>query len=455
MYRKVILILFLIVLSLQFYLSPPSTATSTARLSVEPAVLTGLEIGDSFTIDVVVTNVTDLYGWQFVLYYKSSVLNATNLSVSSTWSPPNAFIYVINFTDNYNATHGQIFVASTMLGAVNGITGTTTLATVSFKTITYGNSPLYIDPIGNPPEYADRVKLIDSTKPFGKEISCEVYQGRAHVGLVDIAILKIAAPLNVPKNSLALINVTVENQGIVTETFDIALHYDAIAIGTQTVTNLAPTESRTFTFPWDTTPIPIGEYKLTATATELSGEVDLEDNRYTTPIYVGKRDIAIINTSPSKTYTNDTIVSINVSVANKGEAIARFNLTVYLGTIPIGTVTDLALAPGASVWTIFTVDTSSPDIIKGVYPINSTASPVPGETNTADNTYSDVTITETIRGDVTGDFRVDLKDIYQFARAFGTREGHPMWNANCDLNNDGQVNLSDVFYAARNYGQQI
>ena len=92
---------------------------------------------------------------------------------------------------------------------------------------------------------------------------------------------------------------------------------------------------------------------------------------------------------------------------------------------------------------------------KGNYTITAKAHPLPDEVNTADNTLTGGWIIETIWGDVTGDFKVDLKDIYQFARSFGSVLGNPRWNANCDLNNDGQVNLSDVFYAARNYGKQI
>jgi len=455
MHKNIILALLLtLTLSPLLYLTSPSTATPATSISVEPQVLTALEIGDTFTINITVTNVTDLYGWQFPLYYKSSVLNATSLSVGPGWSPPSAYFYVVNFTDNYNATHGQIFLTSALLGAVKGVDGTVLLATITFETIAYGNSPLYLDPYGTPPEHPDRTKLIDSTQPFGNEISHNVLQGRVHVGLIDISIINVSAPLNVPKGNLALINTTVENQGIITQTFEVTVHYDATVIGTQTVIDLTPKENRTLTFPWDTTPIPIGEYTLTATATQIPGEVDLEDNTYNAGlIYIGKRDIAITNTHTSKTYTNDTLVYINVTVTNNGEATAVFNLTAHRDTNLIDTKTNITLSPGTSTHLIFILNTTP--LPKGVYTISATATTVPGETSTADNTFTAGTITETIAGDIDGNFEVNIIDISKIAIAWQSKPGDPQWNPNADLDNNNVINILDISKAALNFGQKI
>jgi hypothetical protein len=459
MTKKIILpLIFLIILPSLLYLPPKSKATPTATISVNPPVLTGLEIGDTFTIDIIVTDVTDLYSWQFPIYYKSSVLNATGVSEGPFLKQDGAqtFFAAGSFTDNYNATHGLIFIGVTRYNVAKGVDGTGVLATISFKAIAYGNSPLYLDPVGEPPDYNIRTKLVDSAQPFGNLISHTVNQGRVHVGLIDVAIINVQFPLSVPKGNLALINVTVENQGRVTQTFDITLLYGTTPIGTQTVVDLTPTEIRTYTFPWDTNPIPIGDYPLTATATIILGETDTEDNTYNAGfIYVGKRNIALINTHLSKTCTNDTIVYINATVTNKGEANAQFNITAHLDTNPIETKTNINLAPGVTTHLIFTLDTSKPEITKGVYTISVTATPVPGETETADNTLIAGTITETIRGDVTGDFKVDIMDVFEFAKAFNRTPGHPKWNPNCDLNNDGKISIEDIFDLARNYGKQI
>jgi hypothetical protein len=410
-------------------------------------VITGLEIGVSFTINVTITNVTNLYGWQFTLYYKSSILNATGVNEGPFLKQDGSqtFFFAPVFTDEYNATHGQIVLTASRIAAETGVNGTGTIAAITFKTLAYGNSPL---------DLADTKLGEYSTEPFGKEISHEAVDGRVHVGLIDIAIINVKAPLSVPKGKLALINVTVENQGLVTQTFDVTVNYDATTIGTQTVTNLTATEIRTLTFPWDTAPIPIGEYLLTATATQIPGEIDIEDNTYNAGlIYVGRRDIAITNTHPSKTVTNDTIVYINVTVTNNGETTAIFNLTAHRDTNPIETKTNINLAPGATVSLIFTLDTTP--LSKGVYTISTTAEPVPGETNIADNTFVDGTITETILGDVTGDFKVDIIDIATIARAYGAYPGHPKWNPNADLDDNNKIDIIDIAKAAKNYGKEI
>jgi hypothetical protein len=454
MYNKRILptLLIFITALLPFYLFSPSNAAEATSLSVvcgppeNPQVLTGLEIGVSFTINITITNVTDLYGSQFALYYVSSILNATGYTEGSFLKQDGAstFFTEVDFTDNYNATHGRVFLALTRVTVAKGVNGTGTLAQITFKTKSYGNSPLHLE----------ETKLIDSTEPFGKLISHEIIHGRVHVGLVDIGIINVQAPLNVPKGNLALINVTVENQGIITETFDVTLHYSGTAIATKPVPELPPAATQTLTFPWDTTPIPIGEYLLTATATIIPGEIDLEDNTYNAGlIYIGKRDIAITNTHPSKTVTNDTIVYINVTVTNNGETTAIFNLTAHRDTNPIETKTNINLAPGATVSLIFTLDTTP--LPKGVYTISTTAQPVPGETNIADNTFVDGTITETILGDVTGDFKVDIIDIATIARAYGAYPGHPKWNPNADLDNNNKIDIIDIAKAAKNYGKEI
>jgi hypothetical protein len=168
---------------------------------------------------------------------------------------------------------------------------------------------------------------------------------------------------------------------------------------------------------------------------------------------VGRRDIAITNTHPSKTVTNDTIVYINVTVTNNGETTAIFNLTAHRDTNPIETKTNINLAPGATVSLIFTLDTTP--LPKGVYTISTTAEPVPGETNIADNTFIDGTITETILGDVTGDFKVDIIDIATIARAYGAYPGHPKWNPNADLDSNNKIDIIDIAKAAKNYGKEI
>jgi len=62
---------------------------------------------------------------------------------------------------------------------------------------------------------------------------------------------------------------------------------------------------------------------------------------------------------------------------------------------------------------------------------------------------------KTILGDINGDYRVDILDISQIARAYGTTPGHPRWNPNADLDNSNLIDILDIAKAAKNYGKEI
>jgi hypothetical protein len=78
------------------------------------------------------------------------------------------------------------------------------------------------------------------------------------------------------------INVTVANQGILPETFDVTLYANATQIGqTQTVSNLAAGSSQTLTYIWNSSGFTMGNYTIRADAEILSGEIDTADNTLT------------------------------------------------------------------------------------------------------------------------------------------------------------------------------
>jgi len=50
------------------------------------------------------------------------------------------------------------------------------------------------------------------------------------------------------------------------------------------------------------------------------------------------------------------------------------------------------------------------------------------------------------------DCKVDMKDVFKAARAFGSYPCHPRWEAIADLNGDYKVDMKDVYLVARNFG---
>lgn len=82
----------------------PALQTSTkamATLYVDP-LTTVTSIGDTFSVNITISDVIDLAGWEFKLYYLPSNLNGTNLEEGPLLKEGGStFFAVINFTDNY------------------------------------------------------------------------------------------------------------------------------------------------------------------------------------------------------------------------------------------------------------------------------------------------------------------------------------------------------------------
>jgi parallel beta-helix repeat protein len=104
----------------------------------------------------------------------------------------------------------------------------------------------------------------------------------------DIAIIEVTP--SSPKayvGDVVAITVVAENQGTETETFNVTVKYEnttlAISgvVGIQEVANLAPQETATLMFSWNTADAqPCVYHTISAEATIVSGETDTEDNVY-------------------------------------------------------------------------------------------------------------------------------------------------------------------------------
>jgi hypothetical protein len=104
------------------------------------------------------------------------------------------------------------------------------------------------------------------------------------LGVHDVAVTNVTAKTpgktQAYQNLNFKINVTVENQGNFTETFNVTCYANALVVGKQLVT--LPSGTKTILlFLWNTTGVPIGNYTLSATADQVASESDLLDNTFT------------------------------------------------------------------------------------------------------------------------------------------------------------------------------
>ena len=241
------------------------SSTTSTTIYVDPDVSVGA-VGQNFTTNVNISNVTDLYGWEFKLGWNTTILDVVEVyegpflkDVADTF-----------FTCKVNSTAGYIIADCTFLGMVLGASGDGTLATVKFYVKSKGDSVL---------DLFDTI-LMDSNEQI---IPHSAIDGYYYTSMHDISIIHLEA-------SKTAVNVTVQNNGAYMETFNVSVYYTLMVdplIGTQTIT-LEPDTNATLTFTWS--PPQSGRYEIQAEAGPVTGEINTQDNTLKTQIYISLSD---------------------------------------------------------------------------------------------------------------------------------------------------------------------
>jgi len=163
-------------------------------------------------------------------------------------------------------------------------------------------------------------------------------------------------------------------------------------------------------------------------------------------------DISILNVETSKTTVGQGFLvnNISVTIKNQGETFETFNLTIYVNTSSIAS--QVATLPSGDL-AILKFIWNTTGFAKGNYVISAYATPVPSETDTTDNTFTDGTIYVGTPGDINGDKIVDIFDAVLLAAAAGSTPGSPNWNPNADINADFIIDVFDAVILAAHAGQ--
>lgn len=347
---KALIIVILLCCSLSFpaFLSKAS-ATNGTTLYIDPPTTQGISVGGTFTVNVTVSNVPDLYSWQAKVLFNATVLACTNVAYPSTGFifSGRSYFPLDPIIDN---TTGYVLHGSTLLGAGTA-SGSGVLTQITFKVLAIGTSDLSLS---KTIATADTL-LQDST---GAILSPTVQDGfftnlptpppERH----DVAItaLTLSAP-SVKQGENVSINTVVLNNGTGVESFNVTIFYDSNPIHTFEIHSMSAGNTEPLSYLWNTTGVPLGPHTIKAEATVVSGETAVTNNVMTTQI---------------------TVLSV-----------------------------------------------------KGV------------------NT------------DLNHDGKVNILDLGEAGRAFGSFAGHARWDANADINGDGVVNLLDIFLIAKDFGKII
>ena len=188
------------------------------------------------------------------------------------------------------------------------------------------------------------------------------------------------------------------------------------------------------------------------TITMLHSNSTITENETQVYTFGADPNVVLMNILPSKTVVCQGFgLQVNATVADLSGVNATTDVTLYANGTIIGTQNALNVSGWDSANACYALNTTG--LAYGNYTISAYAWPVPGETNTADNNLTFGWVKVTIVGDVNGDGKVNLIDVFSVALAYGSYPGHPTWNPNYDINNDFEINLIDYFTTALNYGK--
>ena len=146
---KSFLLLFLIALPMFGLAAPSVEGQEEPKLHVSPPIVSA-GFGETFTVNIGVANVLNLYTYQFRLSWEPSLLNVTGITEGPLLNAEGT--YKTSFTPRiYNTpdpfgVSGYAFVACTLLGepATAAASGSGTLATVAFLVKEEGNTSLHL-----------------------------------------------------------------------------------------------------------------------------------------------------------------------------------------------------------------------------------------------------------------------------------------------------------------------
>jgi len=119
-------------------------------VSVEPAFLEVPELGQLFTIDINISDVSDLFAYEFQLFYKRDVINAVSAVrplghfLEPVLNPDNYLEFRWEIKNDFNSTHGRIWLAYTLLAPETGKSGSGVLVRLTFNGTNPGMTPLIL-----------------------------------------------------------------------------------------------------------------------------------------------------------------------------------------------------------------------------------------------------------------------------------------------------------------------
>ena len=234
----------------------------TPTLFVDPSLVSfdNLIVGQRFSVNISVANVTNLKGYEFKLSFNTQMLDVVGIALLPELNLP-----VGNWAVNDSA--GTVWINSTYEGDAITTVSPVALSHIEFKTMNRGQGPLHLYDTG----------LVDSS---GNTIAHDTADGMVMILRHDVAIIDVVPSADETYTGrLVNVTVTAKNIGDVDENFTVRAYHNNTLFGTSDVTNLGSGSNITIVFTWNTSDVVAGySYPIKGEATTVPHEANVTNN---------------------------------------------------------------------------------------------------------------------------------------------------------------------------------
>ena len=257
------------------------SASGTKLFLDPPNIVDGASTaGSNLTLTLAVTDVVDLFAYEIKIYYNNTVLSATQATrpVGNLLEPRtnqgNQFVPKWEIKNDFNVTHGRIWLSLTLLSPETARSGSGPLARIAFQILSIGDTAITLE----------ETKLADkSANAITHEIQNSYFNNNAPPAppppIHDVAVLDIIpASSQTYIGDILEVTVPVWNKGNTNESFSVILYCNNSFVAIEQTKDLSAGAEHVLIFHWNTSGIAEGNYTLKALAVLIPYEANTEDN---------------------------------------------------------------------------------------------------------------------------------------------------------------------------------
>jgi len=413
---KTLFLSFLIFLSVFSWTILNTRGQVETKIYVDPAIGTASP-GETFTVNVKIANVKDLWDYEFRLRWDPALLDVTRVTEGSFLNAEGYYDTFFVKKEDFPSI-GHLYVVSTLMAPARGTSGDGTLAIVEFQVLDAGNCTLDLygtllhDPRMPPEEHeiqhtaedgffkyplseigVDPSSILDPSLirgdafnvSIGITMALEVYAWSFNMSwdptLLNVTEIKEGSFLNHEGayNTSFATKIRQEEGYLYANCTLLGESLEASVSGNGTlIIVIFMVKTR------GTTVLHLSEAILMDyEGVEIS---TLTKDGYFSNTLGGDVAIISVSVSPSRVRAGDSVV-ISLVAKNEGEITfgQSVDVTIYYNEGFLGTLGISDLNPGGEKTLSFSWSTK--DLAEGNYTIEAVASQLPGETNTANNRY--------------------------------------------------------------------